>query len=239
MISIVCMYNDKIALEDNLLRTLKNQRFQDYETILVDTKFHSFHSAAEALNYGGKHATGELIMFIHQDVRLEMDDVLDRILAYSSQEEFGIAGVAGIGKNLESFSVIVHGRQKEKAAQNTDFSAPVEGISLDECLLIIPKFVFNQYQYANLGETWHLYGTDYCLQMLEQGMKILILPIEVWHLSEGNSLNTNYYDTIKKLATRHTSFDYIYTLFGKWPTNRYKLSLKTMYRKFRHIVLGR
>ncbi|HFI0131861.1 TPA: glycosyltransferase family 2 protein [Streptococcus suis] len=239
MISIICIHNDQEVLEKNLLRTLREQSFKDYELILVDTTQLAFNSAAEALNYGGEKAKGEIIVFVHQDIQLTSKFFLEELAKHSKEYDFGIAGVAGVGVNFESFSRIVHGSHKEYSAKNYEFTEPINALSLDECLLIIPKNMFEKNKFSNLGNTWHLYGTDYSLKMLSLGNRVLILPISLWHLSEGKSLNLNYFDTIRNVANLYSSFDNIYTLFGKWPTNRFLLYLKTFYRKTRYQILGR
>lgn len=239
MISVICVFNDKNAVESNLLPSLQKQTFQDYELVLIDSVKKGFKSASESLNYGGGEAKGDVFIFIHQDVVFESATVLEDIFNYSSTFEFGIAGVAGVGTDKDSYSKICHGANKTKVSKNSQFISPVEAVNLDECLLIIPKKIFQENMFSNLGPTWHLYGADYCLKMLQQNKDVLVLPIELWHLSNGKSLNQNYFDAIKELAKKYKNYDYIYTLFGKWPTNEYKLYIKCFYRKLRLRVIGR
>ncbi|MFR5484954.1 MAG: hypothetical protein ACLTHX_11885 [Blautia massiliensis (ex Durand et al. 2017)] len=78
--------------------------------------------------------------------------------------------------------------------------AVMDAKSLDECLLVIPRKIFEKYQFRYIGNTWHLYGTDYAIQMQEINEKVVIFPIELWHSSPGDSLSADYYDAVIKLA---------------------------------------
>ena len=163
MISVVCVYNNEKIVNDNLLKSLKNQT-PKYELILLGNTKGEFKSAAEALNHGGKRAKGKYIMFVHQDVDLcsskwleEAKKMLDSI------QNLGIAGVAGKKDEKGVMTVIKHGNPPEPAGSIT-IKKP-EGVqTLDECLLIIPKSVFNMLQFdEQVCNDWHLYAADYCL----------------------------------------------------------------------------
>ena len=67
MIPIVCVYNKELIFKENLLKGLENQSAK-FERIKVDNTNNAFKSAAEALNYGGRQASGKYIMFVHQDI---------------------------------------------------------------------------------------------------------------------------------------------------------------------------
>jgi glycosyltransferase involved in cell wall biosynthesis len=64
MFSVVCVYNDRAILRDCLLKSLKGQTTA-YELILVDNSGRQYNSASEALNWGGRKAKGNYIMFAH------------------------------------------------------------------------------------------------------------------------------------------------------------------------------
>ncbi|RHB86911.1 glycosyltransferase family A protein [Streptococcus lutetiensis] len=237
MISVITIYNDKNVLENTLLKSIAAQENCEYETILVDTYSQGFTSASSALNFGASLAKGDYLVFIHQDVKFEENDTLNIIEEFCKQNEFGIAGVAGLSFQKQSISKIYHGKNRILASKKNDFNLPVEAISLDECLLIVPKKSFDGF--SDLGDTWHLYGTDYTLKMKNKGKNALIFPITLWHKSDGISLNLNYFDSIKSLCHLYRKEKVIYTLFGYWPTNPLKLNIKVLYRKFRFKKWGR
>ena len=241
MLSIICPYNNKGILESLLQKSLKNQKDVKYETILIEAKQHGFGSAAETLNYAGSKATGDYLIFVHQDIVFENAFVLKQINDFSENNEFGIAGVAGCivnGKRVLTISNICHGLKHEKAS-NHKINVPKAVISLDECLLIVPRKVFNKIKFSDIGKTWHLYGTDYSIQCKNEGYKVLVFPItNIWHASNGISLNANYFDSIQKLAKMYSEQKSIITIFGIWPTNLAVLKVKCWYRKVRLMLRG-
>lgn len=234
MLSLICSYNNRELLEDTLLKSLKEQSYTNYEIILIDSKAKGFLSASSALNYGAEKAKGNYLIFIHQDVYFTDKDILSKIDYFCAHNEFGIMGVAGVSlenNNRQFYSNVVHG--SEKKPSGAKFESVKETVSLDECLLVIPARVFNDYKFTDFGNTWHLYGTDYCLKMKQNSLKAYIAPLNLWHLSSGASLNECYFDTIKKLCRTYNENEIIYTAFGTWPTKMIYLTLKCAWRKFR------
>jgi hypothetical protein len=95
MISIICVYNDEWILQNYLLKSLPAGR-NDFELITFDNTHNSFRSAAQALNWCGRQAVGDYLMFVHQDVDLRSDSWLNSTEALlKSLPNLGIAGVAG------------------------------------------------------------------------------------------------------------------------------------------------
>ena len=241
MISIICVYNNDKILNECLKESLKLQKQIEYETIFVDSRKYKFHSAAEALNYAGNLANGEYLIFLHQDIVL-VDNTLSEIYDYCKNNQFGIMGVAGAKYDygeIVDYSKIVHGLKKKNASTNDDFRGPLQVDTLEECLLVIPREVFHRYKFTEYYNTWHLYGTEYCLKMKNVNQKILVVPVYLWHKSSGASLNLNYFDAIKALAKEYKNkTKIIVTLFGGWPTNCILINLKCFYRKIRFKVKG-
>lgn len=242
MLSLVCAYNNEDKLKSELLSSLKFQKNVKYELILVNTVKENIKSASEALNRGGKQAKGEYIVFLHQDIIFEDDNTLHEIEEYCNSYQFGIAGVAGVNiinksKDFKVYTNIVHGLKKRPAGMRLD-DAVMDAKSLDECLLVIPRKIFEKYQFRYIGNTWHLYGTDYAIQMQEINEKVVIFPIELGHSSPGDSLSADYYDAVIKLAHFCKKERTFYTVFGKWPTNKILLTVKCIYRKLRYYKEG-
>ena len=163
MISIVCVYNKEQVFTDNLRKSVECQSAK-HELIPVNNTNNRYKSAAEALNDGGRRATGEYIMFVHQDVRFdspawlgEVEQMLDSIPG------MGIAGVAGVKDEHGVISNIDH-CIPPKPAGNIRIDKPVKVQTLDECLVIVPAPVFNEMQFdENVCDNWHLYAVDYSL----------------------------------------------------------------------------
>jgi hypothetical protein len=242
MISVICAANNEEVLHTALLPSLEKQTDVSTEVITVNAQEHGFTSAAETLNYGASKAKGELLVFVHQDVVFEEETVLSRVEAYYRQYEFGIAGVAGVlrqGDALHTVTNIHHGKDHLPAGAIQLENGPVAVDSLDECMLVIPAKVFRQHPFSDLGQTWHLYGTDYALKMKQEHLPVLVLPIDLWHLSEGASLNGNYFDAIWNLACIYRNqVSRIDTIFGTWPTEPLRLKAKCSYRKLRLQLKG-
>ncbi len=236
MISIVCPFRNVEILTGWLLRSLKAQTVE-YEIITIDTARHGFSSAAQALNFGGNQARGKYIMFIHQDVDLVSASWLENAeTLLDSIPDLGIAGVVGSVEKGSSVAertrnVIAHGSDREQIGNPITSPEPVQ--TLDELLLIIPREVFQKYQFdEDTCADWHLYGTDYCLNMLTMGKGVYVIPLYVIHKSKGASanrlslilnfgLNREYYQTLGKVLNKHKDyFIWVYTTpgYGKWKT---------------------
>lgn len=218
MISVVCVYNNKDILNNYLLKSLKNQSTK-YELILMDNTKGKYKSAAEALNRGGKNANGKYIMFVHQDVDLnsgscleKTEEILDKI------HNVGIAGAAGISKN-GVISNIMHGEPPQLAGeiQNNE-STKVQ--TLDECLIIIPKKIFDSYQFdEETCDNWHSYAIDYSLMIKSKGWDVYFVPLNVYHKSTGNPVVEEYYTSLEKVRQKHKrNYPLIYTTTGEWST---------------------
>jgi GT2 family glycosyltransferase len=239
MISVVCAYNNAGILKDWLLESLKAQTVE-HELILIDTVEHGFQSAAQALNSGGNQARGKYIMFVHQDVRLisnswlkDAEEMLDTL------PNLGIAGVVGSVEEGRTVSdrmrnVIRHGDDSDQIGNS--ISSPERVQTLDELLCIIPREVFQRYQFdEDTCSNWHLYGVDYCLTMLTLGKGVYVIPFFVIHKSTGAAdrrfhalsflfhfgLSSGFFQTLEKVLRKHQKkFVWIYTTpgYGKWKT---------------------
>jgi|Deesub1362A_J573_1020465.scaffolds.fasta_scaffold02663_2 GT2 family glycosyltransferase len=225
MISIICVYNNKKILNEWLLRSLENQTAR-YELILIDNTDNKFKSATKALNYGGKKAKGKYIMFVHQDVRFSSNTWLkDAVNMLNSLPDVGIAGVAGkrdIRGFIESrriISNIVHGIPP-KFAGNIKIHNPEKVQTLDECLFVIPKRVFDMLQFDEENiDTWHLYAVDYALSVKKLGFNVYVLPLKIHHRSTGDPIPTDYFKSLRKLLKKHKkNYQHVNTTCGNWYT---------------------
>lgn len=215
MISIISVFNDKAFLEENLLATLSNQ-LSGHELIVIDNIDHKFTSAASALNYGAEQATGNILMFVHQDMRLLENNTLSKIEAYvNSLPDFGIGGVIGLSMDGHIKGYILNTFEK----LGTPYASPEEVQTLDECVLIIKKEIFHKIRFDEQTlDGWHLYGVDFCLAAQKSGLKAYVLPIITHHFS----LATNYDQLLeyqKRILDKYKAFvSPIYTTCGKLAT---------------------
>jgi hypothetical protein len=237
MISVVCVYNNETVLNDILLKSLKNQTAK-YELILLDNREGRFKSASSALNFGGSQATGDYIMFIHQDMWLEIPSWIEDAEVYlRALPDVGIAGVLGIIKipgsaNIDiKFSISIF-EELFKNHKPVDHPEPVE--SLDECLLIIPRSVFKKLKFDEVVfDGWDGYAPDYCLAIKPLKLKSYVIPganshyclRRVYLLWEFRDLLKYHRRLYKKYKKDHKI---IHTLMGE--ISRKSLNLRAIQR---------
>jgi glycosyltransferase involved in cell wall biosynthesis len=231
--SIVCVYNNRKILNQYLLESLKKQTIP-YELILVDGFSKKYNSAADALNSGGEQAAGRYIMFVHQDIQLGNARFLEDSLWYLDElPNLGIAGIAG--KSPASTNIVsnsYNGTPPWKLSTNC-IREPVMVQTLDECVLVIPRARFETTRFDPVTcNDWHLYGVDYCLTMKSIGFDVMVLPTGVYHLSDGDSMNSAYFSTLERLITKHRAgTPVITTTVGIWST-----SSPVSYQKLKSII---
>lgn len=224
MISLVCVYNNQKTLRNVLLKSLANQ-IVEFELITLDNTDNRYKSAAEAFNYGGSKAKGKYIMFVHQDMWLGSDSWLEeaeRVLA--SIPDLGIAGVAGQSENgknwvercrwsIEEFGDPWGGR---KPVQK-----PEEVQTLDECLSIVPRSVFDKLEFdEKVFNGWDCYGADYCLSVRQLGLRAYVIPGFCYHSCLRAGYHTwEFKDLLKfhkRLYIKHRkNYKHIYTWTGE------------------------
>ncbi|MEN4005907.1 MAG: glycosyltransferase [Methanobacteriaceae archaeon] len=219
MISVVCVYNNREILEEFLLKSLKTQSVE-YELFLMDNRNGKFKSAAEALNEGGKKANGKYIMFVHQDIDLKSNNWLENVeKMLDSLDNVGIAGVAGRIKYRKGIVTTIEDGIPPQKIPSFNFKTPVKVQTLDECLFIIPKSIFNTLQFdEETCDDWHLYAVDYSLVAQKKGYDVYVIPIFLYHRSSGFSFSENYYITLEKLLKKHWKEWVVYTTMKNWIT---------------------
>ena len=225
MFTIICIYNNKKIFETCLQESLNKQNAV-FETIFIDNTLNEYKSAAKAFNEAMKKANGKYVIFSHQDIIIEdmhwlneIEKVLDNL------ENIGVVGVAGCKENEKGiYTNIRHGDDNRYAGEYR-VNSPIEVQTVDECLFIIPKKVLNQIQFdETICYNWHFYATDFCLQSALVGFKIYVIPTEIYHMSDGNSLNLDYYKTAKKLYKKYKgSYKKIRTTCSYWESSIYAL----------------
>lgn len=222
MFSVICVYNNKKILREYLLKSLKTQS-QEYELILLDNRDSKYKSAPEALNLGGSRAKGDYLIFVHQDVDFKSETWLeDAEKILEKLNNWGIAGVAGVPQDGVLKSNIENGIPPMKPGEEVDEPTPVQ--TLDECLVIIPRTIFQNYKFDEELDGWHLYSVDFCLNIKRSGYNVFLLPLHLYHRSCMIHYPPEYYDMLKILFMKYKyEYQKIYTSCGEWKT-RYPLS---------------
>ena len=217
---------------DNLLLpSIKKQSFTDYEIIEIDTIEHPYKSAAEALNFGASKAKGDVLLFVHQDVELLDEDVLKKINDFATSNDFGVCGVAGV--NIDTYVVyssVIQGKKKEVAGTLIDKVKEID--VLDECLFFIKKSEFREFKDYGSG---HFYAVERCLDYKKHGYHNFILPLDIYHVSPGYSLNKSYWKTLLEVARDYPELEYITTTMGNFRNDK-NLKLKVPFISFKKRV---
>jgi len=195
------------------------------ELILLDNRGGRFKSAAEALNEGGSRATGDYIMFVHQDICLATDSWLKDVESIlNTLPTLGVAGVAGVSENgrnwYERMSFSISGQDNEKSPEHGCVRLPEEVQTLDECVLIVPRSVFDRLRFdESVFDGWDCYGADYCLSAREMGLKVYVVPAPCDHCcSRAHYPIWHFKDLLtyqRRLYRKHKgSYGRIYTWMG-------------------------
>lgn len=184
MISIVSVYNDEAVLRERLLASLASQT-TPHQTITVDNCESRFQSAAAALNWGAAQASGDWILFAHQDVALLTDEWLTRAERILTElNPAGWCGVAGSDASGKFRGMLID----RAHLSGEPFATPQEVQTLDECLLIYRRQA-NDHVYFDEDLTgWHAYGVEACCAAIRAGARNYVLPIPIWHDSKSTNL---------------------------------------------------
>lgn len=237
MISVICIYNDKEVLDEWLLKSIRDQTVK-FELITIDNSRGRFKSASEALNYAGNKATGKYLVFVHQDIDLSSDKWLEDVEAVLDKiPNLGIAGVVGAAEGNKRILTNIRYGVPPASPCVTTIDRPARVQTLDECLVIVPKPVFQKLKFDSLiCDDWHLYAVDYCLSVGQLGMDSVAIPFYVYHRSAGDSLSDKYYVSLTKVLKKHRAHcRKIYTTCGVWDTI-YSIRLQKAYYLFKSLL---
>jgi predicted O-methyltransferase YrrM len=219
MMSVVCVFNNRELLDRFLLQSLERQSVP-FDLHLVDNIGNrSFSSAAEALNHGAKNATGDYIMFIHQDVALSTRDWLESVEeTLRGLPSLGVAGVAGkVKKGMHSYSNAEHAPFPKPACHNRVLE-PMKAQTLDELIGIVPREVFERFPFnEDLCPDWHLYLVELCLRLKRQGLETYIIPQRAYHWAGTiNYLPDSYFTSLRRVLPEYREHRHIATTSGDW-----------------------
>ena len=142
-----------------------------------------YNSAAGAYNSGRDKSSGEVLVFVHQDVFLPEEwsrafsDALRWLQEYDP--DWGVLGCFGrTAKGLSQGHVHSVGLQQTLGSR---FFLPAQVRLLDELLLVVRRSSGLRFDEALPG--FHLYGTDICLESERRGMRNYVIPAFCIHNS--------------------------------------------------------
>ncbi|MCI5582346.1 MAG: glycosyltransferase family 2 protein [Anaeroplasma sp.] len=232
MISIICCSNDEQTLKEMLISSLEKQINKDYELIIVDAKKHNFISASQSLNYGIKQSHGEIIMICHQDIKFLDSDFLNKVVLYVKNNPKAIFGLAGCGYDHIVYSTVKHGKNKKYAGTTFDEIKSIQ--TLDEVCIFFCKDNF--YGFSEENKTWHLYGTQLCLDNIKRGNENFVIPSNVYHKSSGNSMNNAFFIEYKRICKIYNDVKFINTTMLILKNNAICLFFGILYKKIKRFI---
>lgn len=202
VISVICCYN-QFPEYAHLLASL-NRQDTAFEMVAVDNTGRKFSCAADALNWGAQRAAGDILVFLHQDVRFLRPDSLRKLTAAL--------------RLCENRPCIVGPYGAARCQRGTVAGCIVQE-SLDECCIAMTKSTWEKFPFdAALCDGWHLYAVELCIRVRQAGGLILSGDFGMEHTSTG-TVDKAYMATFKELLKRYKDEKWICTTCKSMPTN--------------------
>ena len=244
MISVVSIINNHDVAKNYLLKGL-NRQTAKYELLLKDNTNSVYASGSQANNLASLEATGDYLMFIHQDVLLSSKNALKQVEDWlSSLSKVGLAGIVGMIKpkfinqyeayaryllllrlGLLNLWFLRYGRGNNLHGLTLSpwggrfIKDPVCVQTVDEFCLVVPTKIFEQSKFDEVTcSDWHLFGTDFALTITRKGYNVYVLPISVNHRSQG-TISIQYVRTLAKVLDKHQDEKVVNTPWGLYPTS--------------------
>lgn len=226
-ISVICVFNNQEQLEEQLKASLEFQR-ANYELIAIDNRENKFKSAAGALNYGSEKASGEILIYSHQDIYLKRPDEIERFAAAIEKCPLGtIVGAQGVREPKKLYYTnLTWGKALDKRIVE-DYKEDLYAVScVDEGFFGMKRETWNLLRFnEDLCDNWHLYSVEMCLHTRKLGNKVYVFPTQMHHFSRG-VISLGYMNNLKKLCEVYRKdFKYIWTTCYKVRTNRFYINM--------------
>ena len=191
-LSIVIVYTNIIQLSEAVSCIEKQTFYPFIETILLDNRKNDFLSASRALNFGAKKSTGDVVVFMHQDVYLWDTKLLENYYNFLIGNPRSIVGIAGVAKSDEKLYYDFCETKRKLYRGNSTNGEIIPAISLDECMFAMMKSLWQQLQFdEEVCNNWHFYGADICFNNIINGggKNYIISTRGACHESTGNPFN--------------------------------------------------
>jgi len=168
---------------DVLERCLLSGLPQETEFIKIDnTDNQMFKSAAEALNYGIRKASNDIVICAHEDMQFGKNWFQDFIKQECRLKDWGALGVVG----WEFDGQMRWGSDCETVHQVR---------WLDECCIIVNRkngIWFDQETFRN----FHCYGVDFCYQCYDKKLGVYVLAGTAHHAWRGYDHDQAWFDQL-------------------------------------------
>lgn len=158
------------------------------------------HSLARAYNEGARLATGELLVFVHDDVFFATPDWGQRLIAkFREQPDLGLLGVAGSAyfdirhpywvAAREPFiqGRLIHHFDTPRLSRYSELDHDEPVVTLDGLLMVTTPAVAAQYPFdESTFDGFHFYDLDFSLRVSESHRVMVTPDLLVKHLSGGS-----------------------------------------------------
>ncbi len=177
-VAYVAAVNNDEVLAQNLATSPDILKSPDRLTVRRD-----FRSAASAYNSGLDATSGEIVVFLHQDVYLPLGweaRLLAQIEALETVDRnWGVIGVYGVRDNGTHLGrVWSSGLNRELGGQ---FDAPEKALGIDELVIVIRRSSGLRFDEGLPG--FHLYGADICQTARSNRLGVYVICAPVIHNS--------------------------------------------------------
>lgn len=234
-LSILCIFNDRKSLDTLLVPSLEKQSVP-FQLLLLDNTEERYPSAVKAFNNVLPTTKRDYLVFIHQDFSFDSPTFLEDCLKLIDQiPDLGIAGIAGKKKGyIQPITNITHGERPQPAGIRF-IGSPLDVQTVDECFFIIKRDVAIEIPFDETTcDSWHFYAVDYSLGLAEKDKRVVILPLEGYHKSSGNSMSRDYFNVLQKMKKKYKNqYTCIHTTVGTW-----YLFLPVEVNRMKYIVLS-
>ena len=217
-VTIICVWHKEqqfIEFKNNL----SSQKDVEFNLIAIDNSTNKYSSIREIYNGLIDEISTEYVMFCHPDIVFLEDNVLFSLIESLSQlSNLGVVGIAGCreGQHWEILSNIVHGDNMKLAG--TPIKVPERVQMVDECLYIMKSDFLKNHKYSDITG-WHLYAVEQCLNAIAEGLNNYVVPVNIWHRSDGKSLDPSYLKSLELVIKNCCKdIDYLNTTVKQWKT---------------------
>ncbi len=212
--TVITVWNDARSFH-TFKEDLSRQKDVAITLIDIDNRNNQFPGIRQALNSQIDAVESDIVVCMHQDIRFLHDNALrDFLEKLTDLGDFGVAGVAGCpeGTPYKLLSNIVHGEDMRPAGIKLQAAVKVQ--SIDECAFAMRTEVLRNMRFSEL-EGWHLYAVEQCLRATALGLDCYVVPADLYHISDGKSLDPSYLTSLIQLARRY-DVDRLNTTVKKW-----------------------
>lgn len=225
-ISLICVYNSEEQLNNQLLAS-PALRDLSIEKIILNNNKYKFKSAAEALNYGAALATGDILIFSHQDIYIkDTDGIVDFAEKVAELRAGDIVGTQGVmDKSKVYYSNLTAGEQLDKSIINDYPNNLIEVSCVDEGFFGMKKETWENHHFNEcLCSDWHLYAVEQALYARKNNNNVYVYPIQLHHFSFG-TISLSYMNCLRKLCEEYRDdFKYIWTTCYKVNTSKWYIN---------------